>query len=158
MTKKEDKLREVDVSKIDLDQLKKLTTENPGVIQYPHTRGGQSFTPTKSGAIKSRAYKVMDEQIGMQMDNIMEQIKVLANQVETLKERRKVSESIYSCQMNFEPVVGNSYYLYGTPKGDILSMISPDDWGERNMQEKELTFKAHAKLLADCTWEVLESA
>ncbi len=147
---------EIDVDNIDLERMKTLVAENPGSSEYAVEKGGVAFAPTQEGAIKSRAFKVMDEQIGMQMDNILEQIKVLARQAEDLKDRRQLSEMIYQSKMSFEPLVGDVYYLYETPKGKILSILSPQEFGDRKMAEKGYSFYAKAKLLADCTWGIIE--
>lgn len=144
----------IDVELIDLEKLKTLTSENPGTESYPIDKGGVSFSPTKEGAIKSRAFKVMDEQIGMQMENIIEQIQVLKNQVEALQERRLISEEIYRSKMSFEPIPGKDYYLYDSPQGKILSLLSPKEWGEKNLKKRSLSFLAQARLLADCTWQI----
>lgn len=146
----------IDVDAIDLDRMKSLVADAPSTSEYAVEKGGVAFAPTQEGAIKSRAFKVMDEQIGMQMDNIMEQIQVLARQAEDLKDRRQISEMIYRAKMSFEPLVGDTYYLYDTPKGKVLSLLSPDEFGDKKMAEKGYTFFAKAKLLADCTWEILE--
>jgi len=157
MTKKDEKKPEsIDIDAIDLDRMKTLVSDAPGQSEYAVERGGVAFTPTKAGAIKSRAFKVMDEQIAMQMDNIMEQIKVLAAQAEALRKRRTVSEEIYSAQIKFEPVVGKRYYLYDSPKGKTLSMLSPKEFGPEKLESNQYTFIACALLLADCTWQVVE--
>lgn len=148
--------QEIDVDKIDLERMKSLVSANPSSSEYAVEKGGVAFAPTQEGAIKSRAFKVMDEQIGMQMDNIMEQIKVLARQAEDLKDRREISEVIYRAKMNFEPLVGDIYFLYDTPRGKVLSILSPEEFGDKKLAEKGYTFHAKAKLLADCTWEILE--
>lgn len=148
--------QEINVDEIDLERMKSLVSSDPGKSEYAVEKGGVAFAPTQEGAIKSRAFKVMDEQIGMQMDNIMEQIQVLARQAEDLKDRRAISEMIYRAKMNFEPLVGDIYYLYETPKGKVLSLLSPEDFGNKKLAEKGFTFYAKAKLLADCTWEILE--
>ena len=157
-TAEDSKATEVNVDEIDLERMKTLISEAPGSSEYAVERGGVAFAPTKAGAIKSRAFKVMDEQIGMQMDNIMEQIQVLARQAESLKVRREISEEIYRSAMKFEPLVGDTYYLYKTPKGNILSILSPEEFGDKKMAEKGYSFEAKAKLLADCTWDILDKA
>lgn len=156
--KKHDIGKEVNVEEIDLERMKTMVSESPGSSEYAVEKGGVAFAPTQEGAIKSRAFKVMDEQISMQMDNILEQIQVLKKQAEALKDRRGISEMIYRAKMNFEPLVGDVYYLYDTPKGKILSMLSPKEFGEKKMKEKDYFFFAKARLLADCTWEILEKA
>ena len=85
----------------------------------------------------------MDEQIGMQMDNILEQIQVLKKQVETLQKRRHISEEIYRSKMTFEPVPGKEYFLYESIQGKVLSLLSPQDWGETGLKKKNLKFENH---------------
>ncbi|MEC7278260.1 MAG: DUF2452 domain-containing protein [Bdellovibrionota bacterium] len=148
--------REIDVDSIDLERMKTLVSDAPGSSEYAVEKGGVAFAPTKEGAIKSRAFKVMDEQINMQMENIMEQIQVLARQAEALKDRRTISEMIYAAKMSFEPLVGDTYYLYDTPKGKVLSILSPEDFGEKKLKDTQFQFFAKVRLLADCTWDVLE--
>ena len=155
--KKHRKGEEINVDEIDLERIKTLVSDSPGTSEYAVEKGGVAFAPTQEGAIKSRAFKVMDEQISMQMDNILEQIQVLKRQAEALKDRRQISEMIYRAKMNFEPLVGDIYYLYQCPKGKILSILSPEEFGEKKLIEKDYSFYAKARLLADCTWEVLET-
>jgi hypothetical protein len=152
----DDKIK-VNVHEIDLDRMKLMTSDQKGIQEYGIERGSVAFQASQEGAIKSRAFKVMDEQIDMQMKNIIEQISVLAGQVEDLKTRRKVSEDIYRAKMSFEPLVGDVYYLYMTPKGYVLSILSPDDFGTEKLANKSMSFHAKVKLLADCTWDVLDS-
>lgn len=149
--------KEIDVDKIDLDRLKDNTTDIPGLIKYAHSRGQVSFSPTNEGAIKTRAHKIMSEQIDIQMNNIMEQVQVLAKQIERLKIKQDVSEMVYQAKMNFEPLVGQTYYLYQTENEDVLSMISPEEWGEAKLENKKYKYKATVKLMADHTWEVTHS-
>lgn len=149
----------IDVDLIDLDRLKLSTTESPGSLTFGHNRGAVAFAPNQEGAIKSRAYSAMTQQLDMQLANIVEQMKVLARQVEDLKERKRVSELIYSAAINFEPIIGKTYYLYEFKDEEIikarLSLLSPRDWGEEKM--KLQTYLAKVTLLADHTWKVDET-
>jgi predicted transcriptional regulator len=154
----ENKQKPINVDEIDLERMKDMTSDNKAKNEFAVERGGVFFAPTQEGAIKSRAFKVMDEQINMQMSNIVEQIEVLARQAEDLKLRRVISEIIYRAKMNFEPLVGDTYYLYLNDKGPSLSILSPQDLGESKMISKNINFQAKVKLLADCTWEVLEKS
>ena len=153
------KPKPIDVDKIDLDRLKLATSENPGALTFGSNRGGVAFTPNKEGAIKSRAYSAMTQQLDMQLVNIVEQMRVLAKQVEELKERKRVSELIYAAAISFEPLIGKTYYLYETTENEVvkprLSLLSPKDWGEEKMEKQK--FLAEAVLRADHTWKVLSS-
>ena len=137
------------INPIDKDKI----TDSPGLIPYPHTIGSPAFAPNEEGANKKTAIRVMEEQCHMQMDQIKEQITLLAKQADKIKTRMETSKAIYSAKMAFNPLVGETYYLYAREEDDfVLSMIGPNDWG------RKIPFKyyvATVKLLSDRTWEVM---
>ena len=154
MTDKDKKAKPIDVDKIDLDLMKKHATDMPGLLEYAHSVGGFSIVPTKEGAIKGRALKVMEEQTNMQMDQIFQQMKLLAEQAQKIKSRAEISVEIYDATLGFEPLVGNSYFLYEKSNGKkLVSMVSPKEWGDKIPFERYI---AQVKLLADHTWDVIE--
>jgi hypothetical protein len=156
MNDKDKKAKPIDVDKIDLDLMKKHTTDMPGLLEYAHSVGGFSIVPTKEGAIKGRALKVMEEQTNMQMDQIFQQMKLLAEQAQKIKSRAEISVEIYDATLGFEPLVGNSYFLYEKSNGKkLVSMVSPQEWGETIPFE---SFIAQVKLLADHTWDIIEES
>lgn len=147
--------KKIDPTKIDLEDLKDKSSDNPGLISFPHSLGSAVVKPEDKGKIKGRAMAAMKEQTEHQLHQLYEQMQVLARQANEIKNRVKVSERIYQAVMNYEPIIGKIYYLY--EKGnddDLLSMISPYEWG------KDMPFKsfiASVRLLSDHTWEVLDS-
>lgn len=152
--KKEHIPKAVDLDQIDLERMKLKTTDIPGLLKYAHDIGGFSVVPTEQGEIKGRAMKVMQEQTQRQMDQIYEQMKLLAKQVNDLKDRADISAMIYEADISFQPVVGETYYLYEKQdSGQTLSLIGPKEWGKAMPFKK---FISKVKLLADHTWDVLE--
>lgn len=136
------------VNPIDPDKI----TENPGLIPYPHHVGSPAFAPTEKGVIKSRSMKAMEEQSNMQLDQIKEQIALLATQAEKLQNRVEVSKAVYAADMNFDPIVGSEYHLYARDEDEfVMSMISPEEWGKKPAYKH---FVASVQLLADRTWKV----
>ncbi|MFT4771037.1 MAG: hypothetical protein ACI9CP_000481 [Cryomorphaceae bacterium] len=136
------------VNPIDPDKI----TENPGLIPYPHHVGSPAFAPTEKGVIKSRSMKAMEEQSNMQLDQIKEQIALLATQAEKLQNRVEVSKAVYASDMNFDPIVGSEYHLYARDEDEfVMSMISPEEWGKKPAYKH---FVASVQLLADRTWKV----
>lgn len=136
---------------IDKDKI----TETPHLLPYAHTVGGFEIRPIDKGRVKGNAIQAMEEQAQMQMDQIREQIELLLQQANGVKERVEISQDIYLADMNFEPVIGKAYHLYQRKDGQkVLSMVSPNEWG-RSMPFE--SFVATVKLLADHTWEVLET-
>lgn len=155
MSKKDHIVREINVEEIDLELMKERTTDLPGLIEYAHNIGGFSIVPTKEGAIKGSAMKAMKEQTEMQMHQIYEQMQLLAEQATKLKDRAEISLDIYDAEMRFQPVIGQTYYLYEKKDGKkLLSMVNPEEWGTSMPFKKAI---AKVKLLADHTWNVEES-
>ena len=66
----------------------------------------------------------MHEQTQRQMDQIYEQMKLLAKQVNDIKERADVSHLIYDAEMSFQPLIGETYYLYEKKRLNYLLMRS----------------------------------
>ena len=145
--------KKINVEKIDLERMEEFTTENPGIISYAHNVGSAMVKPEDKGKIKGRSLSAMYEQTDMDMKQIYEQMQLLAKQAETIKTRVEVSERIYQAKLTFEPLIGRTYHLYTNRKGeDILSLVSPQEWGKIPFQ----SFICSAKLLADHTWEIIE--
>lgn len=147
--------KKIDTNKIDFDDLKDKSSENPGLISFPHTVGGAVIKPEDKGRIKGRAMAAMKEQTEHQLHQLYGQMQTLAKQANDIKKRIEVSNRIYLSQMNFEPIIGKTYYLYEKEKKhDLLSMIAPDEWGNKLPYK---SFIASVRLLSDHTWEVLEN-
>ncbi|MCG8311077.1 MAG: DUF2452 domain-containing protein [Cytophagales bacterium] len=147
--------KKIDPDKIDLEQLKEKTAENPGLISFPHSVGSAVVKPEDKGKIKGRAMAAMREQTEHQLHQLYEQMQILVTQANEIKKRVEVSNRIYRAQMNFEPVIGKTYFLYEKEHAqDVLSMISPDEWGKRLPFK---SFVASVRLLSDHTWEVIKS-
>lgn len=128
-------------------------TETPHILPYSHSRGGAVIRPTKEGVIKNRALQAMEEQTEMQLEQIRKQIELLAQQAREIQERRDLSLAIYDAKLSFQPLIGNSYYLYLREDDSyLLSMIGPDEWGKKIPYK---AFVSKVKLLADHTWTTI---
>lgn len=138
------------INPIDKDSI----TENPSTLPYAHERGGQVIKPIDKGRLKGNALAAMYEQSDMQLDQIKEQIELLAKQAQSIHNRVKISERIYQADMSIKPLVGKTYHLYKRPQGkEILSLVAPEEWG----RSSKLEFIASVKLLADHTWEIISN-
>jgi hypothetical protein len=137
------------VNPIDPDKV----AENPHILPYSHNVGGVEIKPVDKGRVKGRAVEAMYQQTDQQLDQIKEQIELLAKQAKGIQDRISISEKIYQADINFEPLIGFVYHLYQKDDGShVVSMVGPDEWGPK----PPYTFIASAKMLADHTWEVLE--
>ncbi len=125
------KPKAINVDQIDMDLMKERTTDLPGLIEYAHSIGGFSIVPTEQGVIKGQAMNAMKEQTEMHMNQIYEQMQLLAEQASKLKRRAEISFDIYDADMRFKPVMGKVYYLYEKKDSSkALTMVSPEEWGK----------------------------
>ncbi|MBI1183398.1 DUF2452 domain-containing protein [bacterium] len=132
---------------------KDKVTDNPHSLEYPHQVGGMPVRPEDIGKTKGRALSAMHEQTDMQMEQLYEQMELLARQAKAIKKRVELSHRIYRARMGFDPIISHIYYLYSHRDDDVLSMLSPADWGSRMPYD---AFVAKVKLLGDHTWDILE--
>lgn len=127
--------------------------ENPGLMAYAHSAGGAVIKPEDMGKVKGKAVLAMRQQSERQLNQVYQQMAILAQQAKALRERVEVSERIYRTNMNFEPIINEAYYVYEKEDGsDVLSLVAPDEWGR---SFKFSRFIAKVTMLADHTWEVI---
>jgi hypothetical protein len=140
------------INPIDPDKI----TENPHSLEYGHHAGSALIKPEDQGKLKSRALNAMEHQTDMQLGQIYEQMKLLADQAKKLNDRKTISEFIYQAEIRFEPFINHIYHLYKKQQGTyLLSLIGPNKWGRSGA---ELQFMATVKLLADHTWDILDQS
>jgi hypothetical protein len=129
-------------------------TETPGSLEYGHHLGSALVKPEDQGKLKGRALSAMEHQTDMQLEQIRQQMQLLAEQARKLNDRKAISEFIYQAEMRFEPLINHIYHLYQREdERFLLSLIGPGQWGRSGAK---FTFLATVRLLADHTWDVLE--
>lgn len=147
------------INPIDGDKI----AENAHLLAYGTERGSASIKAADKGKLKGLAMNAMYEQTDMQLDQIKAQIELLARQANEIQNRMSISEEIYQAEMNINPIIGRTYYLYRRPSKDgskaargmeqaVLSLVAPKEWGPRPPYH----YIATIKLLADHTWDILE--
>lgn len=141
---------ELQYNPIDIDKV----AENPHLLPYAHTVGSSVIRPIDKGRVKGLAVSAMYDQTESQLDQIREQVALLAAQAEKIHRRVEVSEKIYLADIGFKPLIGHTYHLYERKNGkEVLSMVSPKDWGRSMPFER---FVASVKLLSDHTWDIVD--
>lgn len=149
MKEEKTEVKEAFINPIDKDKI----AEKPHLLPYAHTVGGAVIKPIDKGRVKGLAVSAMYEQTNVQLDQIREQVELLAIQAQKIHKRVEVSERIYQAEINFKPLINHTYHLYENKKGkNVVSMIGPEQWG----RSKPYTFIATVKLLSDHTWEIQE--
>lgn len=139
------------INPIDPDKV----AENPHLLPYAHQVGSALIKPVDKGRIKGQAVEAMYEQTDMQLEQIREQIELLAQQARAIQHRVTISEKIYQADIGIRPLIGHTYHLYTKKDGaHVLSLVGPEEWGSHCPYD----FEATVRLLADHTWEVVESS
>lgn len=121
------------------------------VLPYSASVSGALIRPNEEGMIRHHALTAMEEQTNMQLTQIRQQIELLAIQAKEIQQRKELSMIIYDAKLSFNPVIGQTYYLYQKDDGaHLVSMVSPAEWGAKIPFK---AFVAAVKLLADHTWK-----
>ncbi|MGC8750799.1 DUF2452 domain-containing protein [Hydrotalea sp.] len=130
---------------------KEVYYKQMSVLPYASSVGSVVVKPTKQGVIKHKALTAMEEQTNMQLEQIKQQIELLARQAQEIRKRKELSLMIYDAQINFKPQIGQVYHLYEKKDGNyLLSLVAPKEWGAGFGPFKQ--FIASVQLLADHTW------
>ncbi len=126
--------------------------ENPGLMAYAHSAGGAIIKPDDMGKVKGKAVLAMHQQSERQLNQVYQQMAILAQQAKELRQRVEVSERIYRVNMGFDPILNETYYVYEKEDGtDVLSLVAPNEWGRSYRFSR---FVAKVTMLADHTWDV----
>jgi len=121
------------------------------VLPYASSAGSVAIRPTKEGVIKHKALSAMEDQTNMQLNQIKEQIELLARQAQEIRKRKELSLMIYEAKITFKPQIGQVYHVYEKTDGThVLSLVAPSEWGGGS--GPFAGFIATVKLLADHTW------
>lgn len=120
------------------------------VLPYASSVSGALIRPTEEGVIRHKAIAAMEEQTNIQLQQIRQQVELLAQQAQEIQNRKELSMKIYDAKLSFTPVIGQHYFLYEKKDGShTMSLIGPGEWG-RSSPFKECI--ASVKMLADHTW------
>lgn len=94
----------------------------PNLIPYPTNIGAPQIKPDNVDFWKQKNLTKVNKLFSTEFEELKEKYNSL---VDTFK----WNELIYNCRFNFEPIVGEIYYLYQKTNGEMfLSIISPSEW------------------------------
>jgi hypothetical protein len=119
-----------------------FTIEKPtsaAFLPYPVSSLSPPIVPQDLSSFKSRGISEVERELQEKLREIREQY------IATI-DHYNWNKLVYEALIQFEPVVGQCYYLYRTRRGNLLSMISPDQWPQRHL--------ATLRLQVDRQWNV----
>lgn len=96
---------------------------NANLKKYPTNIGAPSFNLPNVSLARSEASKKMLDVFERERQEIVERIEKLYDEYNT-------SVMVWESKISFEPIVGNSYYLYNFNNVKTLSLISPEEWNK----------------------------
>ena len=95
------------------------------IKNYPTTIGSPKFELPNIGLVKNEASKKMIDVFNRQREEIIQSI-------ETLQKEYMDSLMVWESKISFDPIVGETYYLYDFNGVNTLSLLSPKDWNKDN--------------------------
>jgi hypothetical protein len=124
----------------DLQQLKDKSTDNPGLLSYPHSIGSAPIKPENTSSFINRATNKVNKEFKDRFER-------LKTEYESLLEELEWNKIIYESELRFEPVVGEIYHLYQKDGKNFISLIGPDECKHK--------YLASFKFSHDLKWEKL---
>jgi len=119
-----------------------LSMPNSGAFMpYPVSTLSPKIVPNDLTSFKTRGISKVERELEQKLIEMREQY------IRTI-DQFNWNKLLYEAEINFEPVIGQSYHLYEIRKKYTLSMIPPEEW----IYPLLGTFR----LNADQQWEPLE--
>ncbi len=129
---------------------------NRNVTPYATESGGPKFDlipVTKQKDIMINHARIYAQQ---EYDRIMELVAVLEKQAQQIKRRLEVTDSVHAAEYNFQPVLGNCYWLVWEKRKEktLLVLTGPTEWSTGIPD----TYKyiTQVKYMGDHTWMELD--
>jgi len=124
----------------------------------------RNVTPyaTEAGAVKFEMVPVTKQKDLMinharmfaqqEYDRIMELVTVLEKQAQEIKRRLEVTDAVHGAVYQFQPVMGNIYWLVWDKRKQhtLLTQNGPDGWSSSAPEDYE--YMAQVKYMGDHTW------
>lgn len=125
---------------------------NRNVSEYPTEAGGVNFNlvpVTKQKDLMINHARMYAQQ---EYDRIMELVSVLEQQAQSIKRRLEITDSVHSAVYQFQPVMGNVYWLVWDSRKQhtVLTPMGPEDWSSSAPHDYQ--YQAQVKYMGDHTW------
>lgn len=119
------------------------TDEKPSgaFLPYPTSTLSPAIVPNDLTSFKSRGVSQVERDLQQKLVEIREEyISAITH--------FNWNKLAYESDINFEPVVGQEYYLYHARGRNLLSMISPDQWFQQHLASLRLNVDRQFELTA----------
>lgn len=116
-----------------------LETTSRAFMPYPVSTLSPPIIPNDLSSFKSRGISEVQR-------DLQQKLRELREEYLRAIDHFNWNKLVYEASIQFEPVVGQTYYLYAMRKGNMLSMIAPHEWPQRHL--------ATVRLNIDRQWKV----
>ena len=119
------------------------TDEKPSgaFLPYPTSTLSPAIVPNDLTSFKSRGVSQVERDLQQKLVQIREEYVTAITHFNWNK-------LAYEADINFEPVVGQTYYLYRARGRNLLSMISPEQWFQKHLATLRLNVDRQFELIA----------
>lgn len=111
-------------------------------LPYPVSTLSPPIIPNDLTSFKSRGISQVERDLQQKLQEIRETYLATIDHFNWNK-------LVYEADIQFEPIIGGTYYLYEMRGRKLLSMISPDEWSQRHL--------ATVRLNMDRQWKIVET-
>ena len=125
---------------------------NRNITPYPTEAGGPKFDLVPVTQQKDLMINHARMYAQQEYDRIMELVSVLQKQADSIKRRLEVTDAVHAAVYEFQPVMGQTYWLAWNQRKDQMILIQegPDDWSAGAPQDYE--YQTQVKYMGDHTW------
>ena len=116
---------------------------SPAFMPYPVSTLSPKIIPTDLSSFKSRGISEVERELQQKLTEIRETYLATIDHFNWNK-------LIYEADINFEPIIGQTYHLYEVRGRKLLSMIAPDQWHHKHL--------ATVRLNVDRQWKLEETS
>ncbi|MDG1341762.1 MAG: DUF2452 domain-containing protein [Flavobacteriaceae bacterium] len=110
------------------------------LLPYASSLSGPIIEVPNVDAFKKKGVDKVSKQFQAELDDLQKKIKSFVSLAAD-------TQKVYSAHFKFEPILGETYYLYQGKKETFLSLIPPEQWSKEHLG----TFR----LNGDYKWERL---
>jgi hypothetical protein len=118
------------------------TKPSRAFLPYPVSTLSPPIIPNDLTSFKSRGISQVERDLQQKLQEIRETYLATIDHFNWNK-------LVYEADIQFEPIIGGTYYLYEMRGRKLLSMISPEEWSQKHL--------ATVRLNMDRQWKIVET-
>jgi hypothetical protein len=125
---------------------------NRNVTPYPTEAGSPNFDLVPVTKQKDMMINHARMYAQQEYDRIMELVSVLQKQANDIKRRLDVTDAVHAAEYQFQPVMGQSYWLAWDKRREkmLLTHHGPDGWSSG--PPEDYVYQTQVKYMGDHTW------